>query len=118
MPVSDDDFIQDGTVTTTWPDATTTTEPLNPQSHATDETADRLVEYLNENYPEGREWTKKDINVSQGQVTYSCPCWQAVAANGFMVNAGNCYYNLFFYPDPTPAQETELHEGASKPPAT
>lgn len=109
------DWIHDGEVTTTWPDGHTTTEPLNYQGLATDETADKLLDWLDTNIPEGAEWTKKNINISQGQVSYNCPSWQAVAKNGFIVSCGHTWYNLFFYPNPTQATLDELHKGASAP---
>jgi hypothetical protein len=112
------DWIQYGVVSTTHPDGHVTREHLNAQGLATTATADKLRTWLDENIPEGREWIITNNHVNGGSVIYNCPCWMAVAQNGFQVNAGNCWYNLFYYPDPTPAQVEELHKGASAQPAT
>lgn len=117
MPTSDSDWIQDGTVTTYDTDGSVyEVVQLPPQGLATEDTANKLVEWLDANIPEGALWTLRDDYelMSQGQQHFNCACWMAVAANGFSVNAGNCWYNLFAYPNPTQAQVEELHAGASK----
>jgi hypothetical protein len=115
MPtVQDSDFIQNGFVVTMGDDGQVyKAEKIFPRSLATDETTAQLLAWLDENIPEGQQWAKRDINVSQGQTIFTCPCWQAVARNGFMVSAGYTWYDLFYYPNPTQATLDLLHQGAS-----
>jgi len=112
------DFIQDGTVTTYGAGGEiVNVQKLNPQQLATDETADKLLKWLTINIPEGCEWTLEDIYLGMNgpNYKYSCPCWQAVAANGQKFSAGVTYFNLFNYPNPTTATVDELHSLASAP---
>lgn len=115
MPTEESDFIQDGKVVTIGADGSVAkVDKLNPHQLATDETADKLIEWLDVNIPEGAQWSLKNLHEDPGpNHKYNCPCWQAVAANGKMVSAGETWWNLFEYPLPTAATLDELHHLAA-----
>lgn len=118
MPVKKSDYIEHGYLTTYGADG----EPidrthLNPQQLATDESRDKVIEYCEENVPEGSKWAYVDLHaeMTNNNNKYNCPCWMAVAANGQRFNCGELFHNLFDYANPTPAVIDELHRLAGAP---
>jgi hypothetical protein len=110
-----EDYIQDGTMVQYGADGSISqVVKLNPQQLATDESRDKVLEWLADNVPEGAPWTTADDHaaMTNSQTKYNCPCWKAVAKNGQEFNSGELYHNLFDYASPTPAVVDELHRMA------
>jgi hypothetical protein len=107
-----EDWYQDGTVTTYGADGEiASVQNLNPQQLAKEDSASKVIAWLEANIPEGNAWTLKDIHpeMTNYNHSYNCPCWMAVAANGQQFNAGELYWNLFEYATPTQSVVDELH---------
>jgi hypothetical protein len=117
MPTSPSDFIQNGVVITIGADGSVAKiDKLNPHQLATTETAESLLEWLDQNIPEGQKWTLLNLYAQTGHDphhAYNCPAWQAMAANGQYVCAGETWWNLMEYPNPTQSTVDELHRLAA-----
>jgi hypothetical protein len=119
MPDQPSDYIQDGTVTEYGADGyVSKVQPLNPQQLATEASRDQVLDYCQQNVPEGSHWGYIDIHLqmNNAHVSYNCPEWQVKAANGQLFNAGELFHNLFGYANPTASVVDELHKlaGAAK----
>jgi hypothetical protein len=115
MPTQPSDYIQNGTVTTYGADGTVVrVQNLNPQQLATDASRDQVLEYCQQNVPEGSPWGFVDLNaqMNTANYVYNCPQWQIKAANGQLFNAGELFNGLYAYATPSQAVVDELHAKA------